>query len=168
MQKKIAFFAVTLATMFLSMIARADGKPLLGIWQLKSFVREASATGERYNQLGDHPYGYIYYSPEGRMQVFFVSGDQPRPSYEPTDEERIKLHNSMFAYGGTYSMSPGKVAHHIDIEWNGRHLGTGQVRIFTVEGDKLLIKTEPNKSLADGREGVGILAFERANGSLLQ
>jgi hypothetical protein len=71
----------------------------------------------------------------------------------------------MFAYGGTYSVSPGKVVHHIDIEWNGRHLGTDQVRFYTIEGDTLLLKTEPNKSLADGREGVGILTFERVKGS---
>jgi hypothetical protein len=145
--------------------AWADANPLIGTWQLKSFVREVAGTGERYNQLGEHPNGYISYSPDGRMVVLFVSGDQLRPRSEPSDEERIKLHKSMLAYGGTYTVSPGKVVHHIDIEWDGRRLGTDQVRFYIIEGDTLSIKTEPNKSPMDGREGVGILTFERVKGS---
>ena len=145
---------------------RASDNPLLGTWRLKSFVREVAGTGERYNQLGEHPDGYISYGADGRVVVFFVSGEQPRPRAEPTDDERVKLHKMMLAYGGTYTLSPGKVVHHIDIEWDGRRLGTDQVRFFTIDGDKLVIKTEPNKSPIDGREGVGILTFERVKPSM--
>jgi hypothetical protein len=74
---------------------------LVGTWNLKSFVREVGGTGERYNHLGDHPDGYLAYSSDGRMLAFFVSGDQPRPQDEPSDEERIRLHKTMLAYGGT-------------------------------------------------------------------
>ena len=55
--------------------------------------------------------------------------------------------------------------HHIDIEWDGRRVGTDQVRFYTIDGDTLSIKTEPNKSPVDGREGIGILTFERVKGS---
>ena len=164
MHKRIAVVSFTLVMLCLSTLARADANPLLGTWHLKSFVREVAGTGERYNQLGEHPDGYITYSPDGRMVVLFVSGDQPRPRNEPSDEERIKLHKSMLAYGGTYTLPPGKVVHHIDIEWDGRRLGTDQVRFYTIEGDTLSIKTELNKSPLDGREGVGILTFERVPG----
>ncbi|HLX15853.1 MAG TPA: lipocalin-like domain-containing protein [Bradyrhizobium sp.] len=142
-------------------VAAANDNPLLGTWRLKSFVREVAGTGERYNQLGEHPDGYISYAADGRMLGFLVSDEQPRPRAEPTDEERIRLHKAMLAYGGTYTLSPGKVVHHVDIEWDGRRLGTDQIRFYTIEGDKLMIKTEPNKSPVDGREGVGILTFER-------
>lgn len=165
MHKRIAVPSLTMVMLCLSILARADTNPLLGTWQLKSFVREVTGTGEHYNQLGEHPDGYISYSPEGRMLVFFVSGDQLRPRDEPSDEERIKLHKSMLAYGGTYNLSPGKVVHHIDIEWDGRRLGTDQVRFYAIEGDMLSIKTEPNKSPLDGREGVGILTFKRVKGA---
>ncbi len=141
--------------------AAADNNPLLGTWRLRSFVREVVGTGERYNQMGEHPDGYIMYTADGRMLVFFVADDQPRPRAEPTDEERVKLHKAMLAYGGTYTLSPGKVVNHIDIEWDGRRLGTDQERFYTIDGDKLVIKTAPNKSPIDGREGVGILTFER-------
>ena len=163
---KIAFsLSLTAILLCQCAYAWADETSLLGTWQLKSFVREVAGTGERYNQLGDHPDGYINYSPDGRMLVFFVSADQPRPSQEPSDEERIKLHKTMLAYGGTYTLSPGKVVHRIDIEWDGRRLGSEQVRFYTVEGDRLLLKTEPNKSPVDGREGIGILTFERVKAS---
>jgi hypothetical protein len=140
---------------------QAADNPLLGTWKLKSFVREVAGAGERYNQMGEHPDGYISYAADGRMLAFFVSDEQPRPSGKPTDEERIKLQKTMLAYGGTYKLSPGRVVHHIDIEWDGRRLGTDQIRVYTVEGDKLMLKTEPNKSPIDGREGMGILTFER-------
>lgn len=95
------------------------------------------------------------------MLALFVSGDQPRTRNKPSDEERVKLHKSMLAYGRTYSVYPGRIVHHIDIEWDGRRVGTDQVRYYSIEGDMLTTKTEPNKSPVDGREGVGILTFER-------
>ena len=143
------------------MSAAAEDNPLIGTWKLKSFVREVAGTRERYNQMGEHPDGYLSYAADGRMLGLLVADDQPHPRAEPTDEERIKLHKSMLAYGGTYKLFAGKVVHHIDIEWDGRRLGTDQIRYYAIEGDKLTIKTEPNKSPVDGREGVGILTFER-------
>src|SRR5215469_16890704 len=95
-------------------VAAADANPLLGTWRLKSFVREVSGTNERYNQMGEHPDGYISYAADGRMLAFFISDEQPHPRAEPTDDERLKLHKTMLAYGGTYTLSPGKVIHHID------------------------------------------------------
>ena len=142
-------------------VANAAENSLIGTWRLKSFVREVSGTTERYNQLGERPDGYLSYGPDGRVLVFFVSNEQPRPVAEPTDAERIKLHKTMLAYGGTYTLSPDKVIHHIDIEWDGRRLGEDQLRFYTIDGDRLVIKTAPNKSPVDGREGVGVLTFER-------
>ncbi|MDR5782767.1 lipocalin-like domain-containing protein [Caballeronia sp. LZ065] len=159
---------VMLLTLCLSSLAWADSNPLLGTWRLKSFVREVAGTGERYNQLGDHPDGYLTYSPDGRMLALFVSGEQPRPKAEPSAEERIALHKAMLAYGGTYDVSSAKVIHHIDIEWDGRRIGTDQVRFYSLSGDTLTIKTEPNKSPVDGREGIGVLIFERVHASQAQ
>lgn len=165
MYRRMIAVCFALATAGATALARAEDVSLLGTWRLKSFVREVTGTGERYDQLGGHPDGYISYSADGRMMVFFVAGEQPRPRNEPSDEERIQLHKSMLAYGGTYSVSPGTVVHHIDIEWDGRRLGTDQVRFFTINGDTLSIKTEPNRSPIDGCEGVGILTFERVKRS---
>ena len=140
----------------------ADDNPVLGTWKLKSFVREIAETGERYNQLGDSPSGFLGYSTDGRMYAILVAGDRIKPNEEaPTDEERVKLHKSMIAYAGTYTIESDKVVHHVDISWNGARTGTDQVRFFKVEGDTLTIRAAPNKSPIDGREGVGVLVWER-------
>ncbi len=51
--------------------------------------------------------------------------------------------------------------HRIDIAWNGARIGSDRVCFHTLRGDILTIKTAPNKSPVDGREGVGILVWEK-------
>jgi hypothetical protein len=140
----------------------SEENALIGTWKLKSFVREVLGTGERYNQLGERPEGVIGYSTDGRMYAIFVAGDRIKPRDDiPTDAERIELFKTMIAYSGTYTVDALKVVHHVDTSWNGARIGSDQVRFYTLEGDTLTIKTAPNKSPVDGREGVGVLVFQR-------
>ncbi len=143
-------------------VALAGDNPLVGTWKLTSFVRQDIATGERRPALGEHPKGYLGYAPDGRMYVLLADGDRVVPAGgEPTDAERVQLHKSMLAYAGTYTILGDKVIHHIDIAWNNARLGSDQVRFFKLDGDRLTITTERNKSPIDGREGFGVLEFER-------
>src|SRR5579883_947470 len=131
----------------------ADDASLIGTWRLKSFVREITATGERYNQLGEHPEGYLGYAKDGRMYAILVAGERVKPREQaPTDEEALALYRSMITYAGTYSVEGNKVTHHVDISWNGARTGSDQVRFFTLDGDTLTIKTDRSKSPIDGRE----------------
>lgn len=43
------------------------GDSIVGTWRVQSFVREMVATGQRYNEFGAKPEGYITYLPDGRM-----------------------------------------------------------------------------------------------------
>jgi Lipocalin-like domain len=143
-------------------IALSQDSPVIGTWKLKSFVREVSGTNERYNQLGDHPNGYVGYSRDGRMYAILVAGDRATPQVDArTDVERLALYKTMIAYGGTYTVDNEKVVHRVDISWNGAYTGTEQVRFYKLDGDTLTLRTAPNKSPIDGREGVGVLVFER-------
>ncbi len=142
--------------------ALAGDNLLLGTWKLKSFVRQDVATGERRPALGEHPDGYLGYGLDGRMYALFVAGGRVVPAGDqPTDEERVQLHKSMIAYAGTYTIAGDKVVHHIDIAWNNARLGSDQVRFFKLDGDRLTLTTERNKSPIDGSEGFGVLEFER-------
>ncbi len=50
----------------------AGDNALIGTWRLKSFVREIGATGERYNEFGEHPYGFLgnfQITPEDRRDL---------------------------------------------------------------------------------------------------
>jgi len=163
-----ALIAGTAIGLFLSpVIALADENPLLGTWKMKTFVREVFATGEKFYPNGEHPDGYISYSADGRMYAFAVSRDRVKPrNVYPDNEERVKLHQTMFAYAGTYTLEgDGKVTHHVDISWNDLWTGTEQVRFYKIDGNTLSIVTAPNISPDDGREGRAVLSFEKVKAS---
>lgn len=137
--------AVTGLVLLLSpTIAFAGENPLLGTWKLKSFVREVAATGEKINQMGEHPDGYLSYSADGRMYAIGASDSRVKPrEANPTDGERVKLHQTMFAYAGTYTVEGEKVVHHVDISWNQAWTGTDVVRFYKLDGSFLTIVTGP-------------------------
>jgi hypothetical protein len=141
--------------------ATAGANPLLGTWKLKSFV-QVLGTGEEYNVYGEHPDGYISYSADGRMYAIVTSDHRPKPRDEnPTDDELINLHNTMFAYAGTYTAEGDKVIHRVDVAWNQSFTGTEQVRHYRLDGNLLTVTTAPNKFTMDGREGHLVAAWEK-------
>jgi lipocalin-like protein len=156
--------ALTGITLFLSpMIASLAGEnPILGTWKLKSYVREVTVTGEKIDQLGEHPDGYLSYSADGRMYAIGTSDNRVKPrNVNPDDEERVKLHQTMFAFAGTYTLEGGKVIHHVDISWNEAWTRTDQIRFYKLDGNTLTITTAPNKSTYDGRESRTVLVLEK-------
>jgi len=127
---------VTQNSLGVSKSALAAENPILGTWKLQSMVYEATATGERSNPFGDHPDGYLSYSADGRTYAIGVVEDRPKPRDPvPTDEEKVKLQESMFAYAGTYTADGKKVVHHVDISWNQSWTGTDLVRFYELDGN---------------------------------
>jgi hypothetical protein len=160
MNKRAAFTALML--LLSPTIALAGENSVLGTWKLKSFVREVAATGEKINQFGEHPNGYISYSADGRMYAIVTMDNRIKPNdVNPTADERTKLHQTMMAYAGTYTVQGDKVTHNVDISWNEAWTGSGQVRFFKVNGNTLTITAAPNKSPIDGREGRSIIVWEK-------
>ncbi len=142
--------------------AHSADNPLIGTWKLKSYVREVAATGERYNERGEHPNGYLGYAADGRMYAIITWESRIKPrEVVPTDEERIKLFSTMISYAGTYTFDAEKVIHHVDISWNQNWTGTDQVRFYKLDGDTLTITSALSKNFTDGREGRSILVWER-------
>jgi hypothetical protein len=136
--------------------------PLLGTWKLKSFVREVAATGERYNERGEHPNGYLGYAADGRMYAIITWDNRANPhDVVATNEERIKLYGTMISYAGTYTVDAEKVIHHVDISWNQAWTGTDQVRFYKLEGNTLTITSAPALNPTDGRQGRSILVWEK-------
>jgi Lipocalin-like domain len=142
--------------------ARAADNPLIGTWKLISYVREVAATGERYNERGEHPNGYLSYAPDGRMYAIITWDNRAAPGdVVPTSEERIKLFSTMISYAGTYTFDAEKVVHHVDISWNQNWTGTDQVRFYKLDGNTLTITSASARNFTDGREGRSILVWER-------
>ena len=136
----------------------AELADLVGSWKLVSYVSEELATGKKIALLGEHPKGYIIYTPQGRMMVLFVHETRSPPKGE---EDRIDLHKNMVSYSGRYTVEGEKVVHHLDVSWNESWTGTDQVRFFKLEGDRLIIRTAPQKNAITGMENIGVAVWQR-------
>jgi hypothetical protein len=142
--------------------ALASENPIIGTWKLQSLVYEATAAGQRSSPFGDHPVGYLSYSSDGRMYAICVVEDRQKPrDLIPTDEEKVKLQETIFAYGGTYTVDGEKVIHHVDISWNQSWTGTDLVRFYKLNDNILTITTASAPGAIDGEEGKFILVWEK-------
>lgn len=142
--------------------ALAADNPILGTWKLQSLVYEVRATGQRSSPFGDHPDGYLSYSADGRMYAIGVVEDRPKPrDLVATDEEKVELQGSMFAYAGTYTADGEKVVHHVDISWNQSWTGTDLVRLYKLDGNTLTITADRAQSSIAGEEGEVILVWAK-------
>ena len=141
----------------------AGSEELYGTWRLVSFVSQFVATGEKVDNFGKSPRGFLSYGRDGRMSAILVKDDRPKPTdlAKVTNEERLELFKTMIAYGGTFSVAGDVVTHHVDISWNGNWTGTSQVRNIKLDGRKLYISTNPQPGITDGRLVIGILEWEK-------
>jgi hypothetical protein len=161
-ERAMANLVVIVALFLLSVPAYAIDNSIVGTWKFESFVREVTATGERQNEFGEKPGGYISYQPDGRMFAVLVGENRTKPAGAvPTDEEKAKLFGTLIAYSGTYVLEGDKVTHKIDVSWNQTWTGGDQVRFYKVEGNTLTITTAINTSPRDGREGRAVAVFKR-------
>jgi hypothetical protein len=136
--------------------SRAEEPSVVGSWKLVSLVTRDVVTGKTESPLGEHPRGYLIYTPEGRMMALLVHEKRSPPQ---VDEDRINLHKFMAAYSGRYTVEGAKVVHHVDISWNESWTGTDQIRFLELQGDKLTINA-PISSV-DGLASTSVLVWER-------
>ena len=86
---------------------------------------------------------------------------KPPERLPPSDEEKIALFDTMFAYSGSYTVESDRVNHHVDMSWNEAWSGTEQVRYCTVDEHTLTYTSAPAKNPFDGREVVHEVTYER-------
>jgi hypothetical protein len=125
---------------------------IVGTWQLKSFSLIVLDTKETNRPYGDHPTGYIQYSPGGHMVMFLTSGElKPPASGAYTDAERADVHRAIVgAYAGTYTVEGNKVIYHVLTSWRPEWIGRDQIRYFEINGTNLTITTAPLTSSRNG------------------
>jgi len=74
------------------------------------------------------------------MYAIGTSGERTAPhGTAPSDDERVALYQTMFAYAGTYTLGADTVIHHVDISWNHVWTATDQVRFYKVDGSTLTL-----------------------------
>lgn len=82
---------------------------------MEAWTRPAADSGDVTDALGPNPFGYINYSADGRVMVFVLRSGRPLPAPNPpSNDEKIALFNSMFAYVGTFVVESDRVIHTLD------------------------------------------------------
>jgi hypothetical protein len=162
-QKAVKAFLID--TFKLTPTAAQTRNQLVGTYRLISYKSTSLVTGETTDLLGKAPHGYISYGPEGRMMVFYVSEERPKPANTEsmTDQDRIGLFKTMNAYSGTYDFDGKVVTHHVDVSSNHVNTNKDLVRNVKLEGRKLVITTTPQISPFDGKPNVVVLTFEKVD-----
>ena len=140
----------------------ADATALLGTWKMISWTRQVAATGDISDAMGENPIGYIAYHADGRMMALVLGRDRPPLSGNtPTDDEKIRLFDTMLAYSASYTLEDDKVVHHVDAAWNPAWVGLHLVRPFRLEGDTLVIRGAPSKDPTTGEDVIHSMAFTK-------
>jgi hypothetical protein len=134
---------------------------LIGTWELRSFLLEDAATGERRAVLGERPSGFLVLTPEGRLISVVTAEHLPSPR---SDADRARAFASMLAYSGLYRIEGDRFVAEVDVAWDQDWIGTRQIRFWRIDGDILSIETAPQlASGGDGRAGRGIVTWRRTD-----
>jgi hypothetical protein len=141
------------------MLAAEDLLPLIGSWRLLSFGTTFTDTNERIDVFGPNPEGRMVVEPGGRIMFLFMKPGRRPPT---NDADRATLLNDMVAYTGRVrSDGPGRFITTVDVSWIPFE-NNEQLRLFTLDGDRLTIRTPEQKlPLQGGRLVVGDIVWLR-------
>src|SRR5829696_7750600 len=115
---------------------------IIGTWRMLSWKRILVEDGTESDALGPNPFGYINYSPDGRLMVFVLKSGRPKPKANPTSaEEKLALFDMLFAYVGTYTVEADRIIHQLDGSWNELWTGTTQTRLLSFQAGHLIYTT---------------------------
>lgn len=126
---------------------RLEQADLLGSWQLASVELTGEQAGSARAPFGLRPQGVLHYLADGRMAVIIQSGDRPPiPGGRlcGSDAEWRQAARSFTAYAGTYSIRPGCIVHHIEMNSFPNDLAVDYVRIARLEDHCLWLETPPH------------------------
>jgi hypothetical protein len=137
---KVAILVVGFA-----LVAAAQSKEdLVGTWKLVS-AWNVRPDGGRVSTYGDNAVGFLTYTAEGRMIAILGRGDRKLLSGNRATApvaERAEAFSTMLAYTGPYTVLPGKVVHHVEASTYQNWVGSDQVRMMKLEGDRLTLSTQ--------------------------
>jgi Lipocalin-like domain len=156
-----ALLALSIVLLTRPVLAEEDvGALLFGSWRLVSFqIKVVGEQGGPRDLFGPHPFGRLILTPEHYMAVFTSRTDR-KPS--TNEAEAAALLSSMTAYTGRFRVEGDKFITAVDGAWNEIFKANEQVRYFTVDIDKLTIRTaEQPSGVLPGKRTVSTLVWER-------
>jgi hypothetical protein len=140
---------------------------LVGAWQLVSF--KATAGDQVSYPLGEHPGGYVGFSP-ARIWVMLTDSARKAPATAAlTDAEAVSLMKSHAAYTGKYNVDPAqtpdgiKLTIIVEAASNQALTGTTRVLYLFVDGNKMTMKSPAIVVPTSGLKSVVQLEFVKAD-----
>jgi hypothetical protein len=114
---------------------------LIGSWRLLSLQEETQETGAISEPWGTHPSGSLVVTPEGRLITVTTAPDRFAPE---TDADAAALLRNMVCYSGKTRMDGAeRWVTEVDVAWHPSWLRTQQARNFSISGDILSVRTDP-------------------------
>jgi hypothetical protein len=156
-----------LAILSMATIAAAgepgDAERLVGCWRLVSY-QGRSADGRITEDYGPTPQGRLMYDRGGRVSVHLVKPDRAKFAGDflrATPAELQEAFYGYFGYFGRYSVDEkaGVVTHHVEGAAYPNYIGTDQRRLYKLEGDRLVLRTPPER--AGGADVVYSIVWQR-------
>jgi hypothetical protein len=133
-------------------------RQLAGSWKLTSWTIQIIG-GDVTEPFGRNAKGRALITPDG-YAAFVIAAANRKPA--ANDAESAALLKTLMVYTGPFIIENDKFTTKVDISWNELLTGQDQVRFFTLEGDKLTIRTaEQASAVYPGKKVVGTLTWER-------
>jgi Lipocalin-like domain len=141
-------------------LARAEdtARQLAGSWKLTSWTVQIIG-GDVTEPFGRNPKGRAVITPDGYAAFIIAAANRKAAA---NDAESAALLKTLMVYIGPFTIEGDKFTTKVDISWNELLTGQDQVRFFTLEGDRLTIRTaEQASAVYPGKKVVGSLIWER-------
>jgi hypothetical protein len=136
---------------------------LVGTWKLLSVTYVMNNGQTNKEPYGPHPTGFITYTADHRMMATIAfDGRKPlsvNDFISAPAEERAQAFATFVAYAGRYTFTGDKVVHHVEVASLQNLVHTDQVRLVTLKGDRLSLRTP--SSPVGGVSHDAELVFER-------
>jgi hypothetical protein len=139
---------------------QVPGTQLTGSWMLVSWLTKFDG-GDTVEPYGPNPRGRLVITPGGQL-IIILTGANRVPA--KSNDDKAALLDSMLAYSGRYTVAGNQITTHVDMSSNEIYSGANQnqIRFFTVDGDKLTLRTpEIVSAVRPGQKAVGTLIFAR-------
>jgi len=160
---RIVAIALTALLVIVSQPVKGDdemAKKLHGVWRLTSLkLQVVGDASQAKDVFGAEPKGYLIFTKEGRMSAVVSATNRKPPA---NDADNIALMKSFLAYTGKYTIEGDKWTTKVDVSWNEVYSTQDQVQFFTIEGDRLAVRTAERESgVFPGKKVVASLTWER-------
>jgi hypothetical protein len=142
-----------------------SGPQWVGTWKLLSMTWRDEATGQEVELWGQGAVGFLTYTREGRMSAVITAAGRrsstPSVAEAPVGEQAALFRNS-FAYAGRYTPTSGGVVHHVEVATDPTWVGQDQERFTRMEGNRLIVRGAPIRTVDSAAPKALVLVWERA------